>query len=179
VENPPFFIETARLILVATPAQVMQTRIEQSTGFSAEVPTPRGALRVNFPAEWPGDALALFPLWLEQTRHAPQEVPWGGILIDRAESVAVGQMGCKERPKDGGVEIGYGINPAYQKRGYASEMAKAFTDWILAQPGVKQVKAECRMDNTGSVRVLEKAGFICCGERVDVEDGLLFVWVLQ
>jgi RimJ/RimL family protein N-acetyltransferase len=85
-------------------------------------------------------------------------------------------MGCKNRPNAGFVEIGYGINPGYQNRGYATEMTQALTRWMLSQPEVSRVTAECRTDNYGSMRVLEKAGFARVGERVDDEDGLLFVW---
>jgi [ribosomal protein S5]-alanine N-acetyltransferase len=86
-------------------------------------------------------------------------------------------MGCKARPDEQGqVEIGYGIIPAAQNKGYATEMARAFVDWLQAQPGVRRVTAECRVDNPGSMRVLEKSGFLRVGERVDEEDGPLFIW---
>jgi [ribosomal protein S5]-alanine N-acetyltransferase len=79
-------------------------------------------------------------------------------------------------PQDGTVEIGYGINPAYQNRGYAAEMAVAFSTWVLAQPIVERVTAECRTDNAGSIRVLEKAGFVQVGQRYDDEEGSLLLW---
>jgi RimJ/RimL family protein N-acetyltransferase len=169
------YLETARLILVETPLDVLQLRLQQHT-FTADVILPNGAMQVTFPAEWPGDALVLFPMLIEQYQQAPDTVPWGGTLIDRTERVAVGQMGCKGHPRAGAVEIGYGINPAYQQRGYATEMAHALTTWLLNQPDVSRVTAECRTDNYGSIRVLEKAGFARIGERVDDEDGPLFVW---
>lgn len=173
-----FQLETPRLILVETPLEVMETRIRQATAFSAilNLPAPEGKRLVTFPADWPGDALVLFPLWVEQAQHAPQDVPWGGVLIDRAEDLAVGQMGCKGRPQDGSVEIGYGLIPSHQGRGYATEMARALSAWILTQPGVERVTAECRTDNAGSIRVLEKSGFSRCGERMDEEDGPLILW---
>jgi ribosomal-protein-alanine N-acetyltransferase len=132
-------------------------------------------MQVTFPAEWPGDALDLFPMLIEQYQRSPNDVSWGGTMIDCAERVAVGQMGCKGRPRAGAVEIGYGINPAYQQRGYATEMAHAHPTWLLNQPDVSRVTAECRTDNYGSIRVLEKAGFAWVGQRDD-DEGLLFVW---
>lgn len=168
-------LQTERLVLVPTPLAVLQERLERDT-FTAEVTLPEGTLRVRFPAEWPGEALKLFPTMIEEYGHAPEDVPWGGTVIDRREWVAVGQMGFRDRPVDGIVEVGYGINPSYQNRGYATEMVRALTDWALAQPTVSRVVAECRPDNVGSIRVLEKSGFGRIGERFDEEDGVLIVW---
>lgn len=172
---PMLYLETERLILVQTPLAVLQKRLQQDT-FTAEVTLPRGTVRVTFPAEWPGEALKLFPKMIEAYGRAPEDVPWGGTVIDRREWVAVGQMGFRDRPVDGVVEVGYGINPSYQKRGYATEMVQALTDWALAQPTVRRVVAECRPDNLGSIRVLEKSGFEQVGGRFDEEDGALIVW---
>lgn len=170
-----FYLETTRLILVQTPLVVLETRLRQPT-FASDVILPHGLMRVNFPAEWPGDALALFPTMIEQYQQSPDDIPWGGTLIDRAEQAAVGQMGCKGLPEHGSVEIGYGINPSYQNRGYATEMVQRLSAWALTQPAVQRVTAECRTDNYGSIRVLEKSGFVRTGQRMDEEDGLLLTW---
>lgn len=170
-----FYLETTRLLLVQTPLDVLQTRLQQDT-FAADVAIPSGAIQVAFPAEWPGDALVFFPKLIEQHQRAADDIPWGGTLIDRTEHVAVGQMGCKGPPQNAIVEIGYGINPSYQNRGYATEMVRALTAWCLTQPTVSRVTAECRDDNYASIRVLEKAGFKRVGQRVDAEDGALIVW---
>jgi len=170
-----FMLETERLILVQTPLEVLQARLERDT-FVATVELPGGSMQVTFPAEWPGDARDLFPGMIEQHRDGEESNLWGGTVIEQRERVAVGQMGFKGLPADGVVEIGYGINPSYQNRGYATEMVTALTEWALSQPTVDRVTAECRRDNVGSIRVLEKAGFERTGRRVDEEDGLLIVW---
>ena len=169
------YLETERLILVQTPLTVLQKRLEQDT-FTAEMTLPEGRVSVTFPAEWPGEALKLFPTMIEAYGRAPEDVPWGGTVIDRQEWVAVGQMGFRDRPMDGVVEVGYGINLSYQNRGYATEMVRALTDWALRQPTVIRVIAECRTDNVGSIRVLEKTEFEQVGQRFDEEDGALIVW---
>jgi RimJ/RimL family protein N-acetyltransferase len=169
------YLETERLILIQTPLAVLQKRLERES-FTADVTLPEGPVRVTFPAEWPGEALKLFPMMIEEYGRAPEDVPWGGTVIDRREWVAVGQMGFRDRPVDGVVEVGYGINPSYQNRGYATEMVQTLTNWALAQPAVSRVVAECRTDNVGSIRVLEKTGFERIGERFDEGDGVLIVW---
>ena len=178
-----FMIESPRLLLLSTPLAVLKTRLLRDD-FSADIALPpsnegqgtAAALRVHFPPEWPGDALGLFPRWAARLEATPAYVEWGGTLIERAEHVAVGQMSFKDLPDGRGcVELGYGINPAYRNRGYATEMARALTGWALAQPAVRRVTAECLVDNSASARVLDKAGFTQIGRRLD-EEGELLVW---
>ncbi len=92
--------------------------------------------------------------------------------------VAMGQMGTKGPPDETGtVDIGYGMNPAYEGRGYMTEAVQGFAGWLLAQPDVKRVTADCLSTNTASVRVLEKAGFVRLGERYDADEGgVLILW---
>lgn len=172
-----FNLETPRLLLVGTPLHVIETRLERES-FDDVVSTPDGELHVTFPAEWPGDALVVFPMLFDQLRDAPNSVPWGGTIIDKVERTAVGQISFKSLPDASGtVEVGYGVNPSYEGRGYATEATRALVGWALTQPGVTRVTAECLESNVGSVRVLEKAGFAQIGERFDEEEGgRLILW---
>ena len=169
-------LHTTHLILVPTPPEVIETRLEQAN-FSALVPVSGATLLVQFPHEWPGDAMAIFPMMLEQIKANPNEPEWGGIMIERESRIAVGHMGCKGPPNAGGeVEIGYGVNPAFQGRGYATELVTAFTLWLLERKSVTCVRAETVVDNLASQRVLEKSGFARVGTRDDPEDGTLILW---
>jgi [ribosomal protein S5]-alanine N-acetyltransferase len=176
MNNAIFQLETQRLILVQTPVHVLRQRLQQET-FQADVPLQQGMLSVHFPPEWPGDALAMFPQMLAYFSSRPEERAWGGTLIERTEQVAIGQMGFKGPPNSRGIiEIGYGINPGYWQRGYATEMVRALVDWALVQPSVRCVTAECRVDNIGSIRVLGKSEFQRVGRRFDIEEGDLILW---
>jgi [ribosomal protein S5]-alanine N-acetyltransferase len=169
-------LHTARLMLVTTPLEVIKTRLEQAN-FSALVPVRGSNLLLSFPHEWPGDALAVFPLMLKQLRANPSEPPWGGIMIERASNTAIGQMGCKGPANSSGeIEIGYGINPAFQNQGYASELVGAFSAWLLERKSVSRVRAETLVSNLASMRVLEKSGFVRTGTREDLNDGALILW---
>lgn len=172
-----FKLETPRFLLVQTPRHVALERLERDA-FEAEVSLGDEIMTVAFPPEWPGDALALFPAMIEQLREAPEATPWGGVIIDRDARVVVGGMGFKGLPDASGtVEMGYGVNPSYQGKGCATEVAAALSAWALAQPGVMRVTAECLDDNTASIRVLEKSGFRRVGTRVDEEEGgTLLLW---
>jgi hypothetical protein len=47
--------------------------------------------------------------------------------------------------------------------GYGGEAVAAVTEWLLSQPGVRQVRAHTLTSNAPSRRVLEKAGFTYVG----------------
>ena len=57
-------------------------------------------------------------------------------------------------------DIGYTVVPAAQGKGIASEALRAMCEYAFNQTGVKAVNAYVLADNGGSVRVLEKAGFV-------------------
>jgi RimJ/RimL family protein N-acetyltransferase len=63
----------------------------------------------------------------------------------------------------GRVEIGYGLAAPSRGQGYGSEVVAAITEWLLAQPEVRQVRACTLTGNVPSRRVLEKAGFAYTG----------------
>lgn len=52
------------------------------------------------------------------------------------------------------VEIGYGTYPAFQRRGYMTEIVGAMTAWALSQPTIRRVVAETALDNLASQSVL-------------------------
>jgi [ribosomal protein S5]-alanine N-acetyltransferase len=172
-----FFLETERLVLMTTPVHIIETRLKQED-FITELMISSTLRSVHFPPEYPGDALVLFPMMLEQYQTAPEGLPWGGTLIEKTTWTAVGQMGFKGLPDEhGNIELGYGINPAVQGRGFATEMAGQLSQWAARQPGIKRIKAECLDTNVASIRVLEKSKFRRTGQRFDEDEGgTLILW---
>ena len=55
--------------------------------------------------------------------------------------------------------LGYSIAPAYARKGYTHEVLSALLEWLNHQ-GVQQVKAGVLPENTASIRLLEKLGFV-------------------
>ncbi len=95
--------------------------------------------------------------------------PWLGVwAID--DGVVVGSGGFKSAPKEGVVEIGYGVAPSVEGKGVATAMAKAMVSFALAN-GAQAVIAHTLPDGFASQRVLAKAGFTLVGPVVDPEDG--------
>jgi len=133
-------------------------------------------LGVAIPDAWPGvDLLEALPLFIEAMEKDPLGLVWDGIILHKADQVAIGGIGFHGPPDEAGrVEIGYNIIPAYEGQGYATEMARRVIDWAFQTPGIQVITAECRDDNIGSIRVLEKVG-MC---RLATE-GHTLKWELQ
>jgi len=88
----------------------------------------------------------------------------------------VGLCSITRPPQGGVVEIGYGVAPSRQGRGYASDAVMAIVRWARRDPKVAALVAETSVLNPASQQVLLHAGFDRVGERVDDEDGRLIVW---
>lgn len=56
-----------------------------------------------------------------------------------------------------GGHIGYGVRPAYRRRGYATELLRNGLD-VLRGLGVERALVTCDDDNLGSSRVIERCG---------------------
>ena len=82
--------------------------------------------------------------------------PW---LIALKNGTCIGDVCFKGLGDDGAVEIGYGINPPHEGKGYATEAVDAMVHWAFRQPGVVRVEAETDPGNAASQRVLAKCGF--------------------
>jgi [ribosomal protein S5]-alanine N-acetyltransferase len=80
------------------------------------------------------------------------------VVVERDTGTVVGGIGFHGPPQGGEVEIGYGIVPSRQRRGYATEAVRAMVADVLKVDGVHTVIAHVDLDNPASIRVLEKSG---------------------
>lgn len=93
--------------------------------------------------------------------------PW--VIEKKATSDLIGMLELRI----GGhmADIGYNIMRAEWGKGYAPEVARAVTEWALAQPSIYRVWATCDVENRQSARVLEKIGML--------REGLLKRWIVH
>jgi RimJ/RimL family protein N-acetyltransferase len=121
------------------------------------------------------------PLWRRRSRQVaadPAAAAWvTGLVWAPAIGTAVGRAGFHGPPDDAGmVEIGYAIDPAYRRQGYARAALTALLDRATREPSVRRVRASVRPDNVASRALLESFGFVPVGEQCDYEDGLETVY---
>ena len=141
----------------------------------------------QFEQRWGVSAEANRTLILEVARQTGEMLrvggvrqPWCGYLAVNSETrMFIGTCGFKGAPgKDGAVEIAYFTFPDNERRGYATEMARALADVARHNGGVRRVVAHTGPQHGASTRVLEKIGMSLCGEVSDSEDGLVWRWEL-
>ena len=83
------------------------------------------------------------------------------ILFD---SEVVGKI--NSFPVDGQIHVGYLIVRTHWGKGIGTRALRAFLDVVDTRP----LRARIASSNIGSMRVLEKCGFVKVGERVSPED---------
>lgn len=140
------------------------------------VPADPEELRVKYDGP-SGAPPGVSPSWIEKLRAARGPDPWEfGYTVLLADSRnAIGGVSFKGAPgPDGVVEIAYGIDEAFQRRGYATESAAALVRFAFADPRVRLVCAHTLPGAAASGRVLEKCGFTRVSDGIDPEDGV--VW---
>jgi ribosomal-protein-alanine N-acetyltransferase len=152
-------LATARLDLVPCPPQIARA----SYGGKRQMETLLG---VPIAADWlDNDARGLMTYYAQWLEQDPTMLGWGlWLLKHRADQMIIGSAGFKGKPnQQGQIEIGYGISPSYRRHGYTFEAASALVNWAFTHPVVRQIIAECLIDNVGSARILEKLGMVRTG----------------
>ena len=114
----------------------------------------------------------------EQCDRNPADAAWvTGIVWDERRSLAVGAAGFHGPPDSGGmVEIGYRIDPAHRRRGYARAALEALLARAAGEPDVHRVRVSIQPDNLPSSNLALRYGFRHIGQQWDDEDGLELIY---
>jgi RimJ/RimL family protein N-acetyltransferase len=157
MQAPRVPIETARLTLRPPTS-------DDAEAVFAYQSDPEVALHLTFP---PAEDIAEARTFLARcsTVWAEQSAFPLGITVT-ANGRFIGMI--EPRPTSHGVEVGYVLARTEWGKGYMTEALTAVAHLVLAQPSVVRVWAYVDTDNAGSIRVLEKAGF--------VREGVLHRW---
>ena len=92
------------------------------------------------------------------SRYESTDGPFVYPVITNNEGKNIGYVQlCKL--DEGTWEIGYHIAKNFTGKGYATEAVKAFLSAMAKKLNIKEVYGICLVENTASVRVLEKCGF--------------------
>jgi RimJ/RimL family protein N-acetyltransferase len=98
--------------------------------------------------------------------------PWTASWLILVDGLVAGTIGFKGAPRQGDLEVGYGVVPSLQGRGVATQSLAQLLELVKDFP----VIAETASWNVASQRVLEKVGFAELARRMTDEDGELIVW---
>jgi RimJ/RimL family protein N-acetyltransferase len=109
----------------------------------------------------------------EQVGQDPASAAWvTGVIWDEQQQVAVGRAGYHGPPdRSGMVEIGYAVDPAYRRRGYARAALEALLQRAAREPQVTTVRVTISPDNAASYALASQYGFAEAGEQWDEQDG--------
>jgi RimJ/RimL family protein N-acetyltransferase len=100
-----------------------------------------------------------------------------GVIWDERRHVAVGRAGYHGPPDPSGmVEIGYAVDPAYRRRGYARAALEALLERAAREPLVHTVRVTISPDNVASQQLAYQYGFARVGEQWDEDDGLEIIY---
>jgi RimJ/RimL family protein N-acetyltransferase len=69
------------------------------------------------------------------------------------------------------IEIGLGIEPAFQGQGYAKESLLAMWRWAVQFPEIRTLRYTVSPDNLPSIAVIKHFGFDYQGQQMDEIDG--------
>lgn len=158
-------LKTDRLELVGCTAALLRAEGDDRARFGE-------LLDARVPADWPPELYdEPARLWtLEKVETVPGADGWWSYYIVRVTGEdggreLVGIAGYKGPPDaEGTVEVGYGVQEAHRRRGYASEATAALVARAFADPRVTRVIAETLPELIPSQGVLEKNGFAFIGE---------------
>jgi RimJ/RimL family protein N-acetyltransferase len=114
----------------------------------------------------------------EQVEQEPASAAWvTGVIWDEQQQVAVGRAGYHGPPDlSGMVEIGYAVDPAYRRRGYARAALEALLQRAAHEPQVRTVRVSISPDNAASYNLASQYGFAEVGQQWDEDDGLEIIY---
>ena len=95
------------------------------------------------------------------------------LIVIRADDAGAGFIGFKGYPnEEGRTEIGYGIHPSYQNKGYMTEAIRALADWSFSHPFCRAITATTVI-NPASNHVLKKLGAQLLERRENETDWII------
>jgi RimJ/RimL family protein N-acetyltransferase len=176
--SPPAPVETPRLLLVpVTPAHVqalLQSRSALASFLGAGVPE---GWPVGEPGAGGGVNHEVTEFLSAQTRPGSWPV---FLYIHRKDNMLIGDGGFKGKPdRQGSIEIGYALVPAYRGQGLATEAARAIVDWAFYHPEVNTVTAETLPSDKASMCVLQRLGLSFKEQGFDPAEGEVYRWEIN
>lgn len=116
--------------------------------------------------------LEVFPSFYARVGFNP---PWIGYFASLDQKLVAGG-GFKGAPKNGQVEIAYGVFKGFEGQGIGTEVCRQLVLIALeTDPGIL-ISARTLPENNASAEILKRNGFVMGGKVWDEEDGDVWEW---
>jgi RimJ/RimL family protein N-acetyltransferase len=121
------------------------------------------------------------PYRINQVRKNPESAKYLlRVAVLKQNMVVVGSAGFHKLPDENGmIEIGFGVDPAFQYKGFGKQILRGMWGWVANEPRVKILRYTVSPENLVSQHIIKKLGFHLVGEQMDEEDGLEQIYELS
>lgn len=103
-----------------------------------------------------------------------------GAIWDLDRELTVGRAGYHGPPDENGmVEVGYAVDPAFRRHGYARAALNALLERAAGESSVRTVRATISPDDVASRNLVLQHGFVHVGQQWDDEGGLELVYEIS
>lgn len=146
---------TERLILMPFTLQICNNLMHENFSDLAELGFIKGK-------SWPdGDVMETLPRIINNLSRVEAPTGFESWMIIRRDTLEViGDLGFKGLNHEAeNADLGYGIIKEERRKGYAAEAATALIRWAFSTEMVREITAQCAIENTGSIRLLLHLNF--------------------
>jgi RimJ/RimL family protein N-acetyltransferase len=92
----------------------------------------------------------------------------------------IGSAGFHNLPDENGmIEIGFGIDTAFQNKGYGKQLLHGMWNWVVKEQGVQTLRYTVSPTNLISKQIIQKLEFDLVGEQLDDVDGVEEIYELS
>lgn len=161
------FIETDRLLAIPLDSEQLELYLQKTPFFEDMMGLTNSSIYISEEVE---ELLreAVLPRLKNETANMHWFTNW--IAIVRSTQQIIGDFCFYDAPDAQGlVEVGYGVYPSQQKKGYMHELMKGIIGWAREQEGVRYLRARTERTNVASIKLLSKSGFICPDQLEDTQ----------
>jgi [ribosomal protein S5]-alanine N-acetyltransferase len=161
---------TERLILIPFTKQICKNIINEDFSDLFKMGLKKGK-------SWPdNDVIETLPKIINNLSKVELPTGFESWMIIKNDSLEIiGDLGFKGfNYEEKNADIGYGIIKEERRKGYAEEAALELIKWAFSKAIVKEITAQCLIENVSSNNLLKKLNFI--KNRKDDE---MVYWSLQ
>jgi RimJ/RimL family protein N-acetyltransferase len=121
------------------------------------------------------------PYRINQVRKDPEVAKYLlRVAVLREGMEIIGSAGFHNLPDENGmIEIGFGIDAAFQNKGYGQQLLHGMWNWVLKDQRVKTLRYTVSPTNLISKQIIQKLEFDLVGEQLDDVDGAEEIYELS